>query len=92
MQRKGESEMDISTELHTSLTSAGASLVGFADLTGATPTDKSSISFGISIAVAIENHIVSDIVEGPTSAYIEECLRLDDILTALGQYGSGVSH
>jgi epoxyqueuosine reductase QueG len=65
--------------------SAGPSLVGFADLKGVTPSDKSALPFGISIAVAIESHIVSDITEGPTAAYVEECLRLDELLTNLGQ-------
>jgi epoxyqueuosine reductase QueG len=77
--------MDLSGRLQALLKSEGASLVGFADL-GEIPSDnRDNFPLGVSIGVALSPKIISDINEGPTYAYIEECLRLDSVLDGLGQ-------
>lgn len=81
--------MELSGRLQALLKSEGASIVGFADL-GEIPCDnRDSFPFGVSIGVALSPEIISDIDEGPTYAYIEECLRLDSILDRLGQLAAG---
>lgn len=59
-------------ELASKLRSAGASLVGFADLREIAIDTRDSYPFGISIAVALNPDIVRGINNGPNSQYYNE--------------------
>jgi epoxyqueuosine reductase len=78
-------KLDLSNSLRALLMSERASMVGFADLREIPPENRSYLPLGISIGVALNPRIVSEITEGPTSAYVEECLRLDRVLEGIGQ-------
>ena len=78
--------MNFAMNLKDKLHQAGASLVGFADLTGVSP--EADMPFGISIAYALDPTIVSQIGEGPTSEYAALYHRANDILGALGNLAS----
>jgi epoxyqueuosine reductase QueG len=75
----------LNDELLTFLESHGASLVGFADLYEIDPKARDGFPFGISIAIALDPKIMSEIKEGPTAAYYEEYKRLNALLDDLGQ-------
>ncbi len=55
-----------------SLLEEGASLVGFADLSGLSPDITKSFPYAISIAVALNPAIMAKINQGPTADYYEE--------------------
>ena len=75
----------LNEELTNFLKSHGASLVGFADLNEIDTAARDGFPFGISIAVALNPKIMSDLKEGPTAAYYSEYKRLNNILDNLGQ-------
>jgi epoxyqueuosine reductase len=75
----------LNEELTSFLKSHGASLVGFADLKEIDPEARDGFPFGISIAIALDPKIMSEIKEGPTSAYYQEYKRLNALLDDLGQ-------
>jgi epoxyqueuosine reductase len=75
----------LNEELTQFLKSHGASLVGFADLYEIDPKARDGFPFGISIAIALDPKIMSEIKEGPTAAYYEEYKRLNALLDDLGQ-------
>jgi epoxyqueuosine reductase len=72
-------------ELKSFLFSHGASLVGFANLQEIDAEARDGFPFGISIAIALDPKIMSEIKEGPTAAYHEEYKRLNNLLDNLGQ-------
>jgi epoxyqueuosine reductase len=76
--------MPLNKELAALRKSAGASLVGFADLREIDPKARDGFPFGIPFAVALEPRIISEIREGPTKSYVEECRRADSLLDTLG--------
>jgi epoxyqueuosine reductase QueG len=78
-------KMDLSSNLQASLKSEGASIVAYADLREIPPANRDAFPLGISIGVALSPRVVSEIAEGPTIAYVEECLRLDGVLERIGQ-------
>ena len=73
-------KLDLSDNLRALLKSEGASMVGFADLREIPPENRCYLPLGISIGVALNSRTVSEMTEGPTNAYVEECLRLDRVL------------
>jgi epoxyqueuosine reductase len=75
----------LNDELKTFLLSKGASLVGFADLHEIDSEARDGFPFGISIAIALNPKIMSDVKEGPTAQYYAEYKRLNSILDNLGQ-------
>jgi len=75
----------LTDELKTYLRSKGANLVGFANLQDIDPNVRDNFPFGIIIGVGLTPKIISEIGEGPTKAYVEECQRADILLTILGQ-------
>ena len=77
--------MTLSNELETFLHSNGADLVGFADLQEIATDVRDSFPFGISIAVAMNPRIMSEIREGPTKSYYAEYKRVNNLLDMLGQ-------
>jgi len=75
----------LSDRLRFSLQLEGASLVGVADLTGIPPFNRDEFPFGISIGISLAPKVVSEITEGPTTAYVEECLRIDGELDRISK-------
>jgi epoxyqueuosine reductase QueG len=62
---------------------AGASLVGFADLSSLPAAVRGDMRSGISIAVALDVSIVNEISEGPTQRYYHEYTRVNEFLARL---------
>ena len=77
--------LSLNEELTTFLKSHGASLIGFADLKEIDSEARDGFPYGISIAVALNPEIMSEIKEGPTAAYYGEYKRLNALLDDLGQ-------
>jgi len=75
----------LNDKLLSFLTSNGASLVGFADLSEIDSKARDGFPYGISIAIALDPQIMSAVKEGPTKDYVEECLRVDKALDGLGK-------
>jgi epoxyqueuosine reductase len=75
----------LNDELKSFLISHGASLVGFADLHEIDTEARDGFPFGITIAIALNPQVMSEIKEGPTAEYYKEYKRLNDILDNLGQ-------
>ena len=78
--------MTLPHELTTFLRSKGADLVGFADLKEIAPDVRDNLPLGISIAVALNPRIISEIQDGPTRSYYVEYERANHLLDALGHY------
>lgn len=73
----------LNREIESELIAQGACLVGFADI-GALPADvRGGMQFGISIAVALDASIISEISEGPTERYYREYVRVNEFLAQL---------
>lgn len=75
----------LTDELKTYLLSGGASLVGFGNLWEIDSSVRDNFPFGITIGVGLNPKIISEIGEGPTKAYVEECQRADILLNILGK-------
>jgi epoxyqueuosine reductase QueG len=75
----------LNEELTSFLKSHGTSLVGFADLQEIDAEARDGFPFGISIAIALDPQIMSEIKNGPTAAYYEEYKRLNEKLDNIGQ-------
>jgi epoxyqueuosine reductase len=75
----------LNEELTTFLKSHGASLVGFADLHEIDAEARDNFPYGISIAIALNPKIMSQVKDGPTAAYYQEYKRLNNLLDDLGQ-------
>ena len=82
--------MAISKDLETVLRFKGADLVAFADLSELPADVRDGFSFGISIAVALNREIVSQIVEGPTREYNDEYERVNRLLDSLGRHTADI--
>jgi len=78
--------MAMSDELRDLLCSKGADMVGVADLKSIAPDIHYDLPFGISIGVALDPHIISEIHDGPTQKYYEEYKRVNHVLNALSNY------
>ncbi|HOK43635.1 MAG TPA: 4Fe-4S double cluster binding domain-containing protein [Thermoclostridium caenicola] len=76
----------LSSGLRSNLLERGASLVGFADLKDFPAKDRIDFAYGVSIAVAIRPDIIRGIENGPTLAYYEEYVRLNEQLNSLAEY------
>jgi epoxyqueuosine reductase QueG len=72
-------------EIARRLTTAGAVLVGFADLTPLDDATRQGFPRAVSFAMPLTPAIVADIVEGPTEAYSAEYQRLNALLTRTSQ-------
>ncbi len=72
-------------DLKAMLMGRGAVLVGFAGLRGLAGEAPDGLPFGVSIAAAIEPHIVAGIRNGPTPEYLTEYNRLNKLLDKLGE-------
>lgn len=61
----------------------GASLVGFADLTGLAPFPFSHWPNAVSIAVALDREVMGSVRDGPTPEYYEEYERVNRLLNEI---------
>jgi len=75
----------INDELTSFLLANGASLIGFADLKEIDAAARDNYPYGISIAIALDPKVVTDIKIGPTAEYHAEYKRVNDLLDNLGQ-------
>jgi epoxyqueuosine reductase QueG len=76
---------DWQSQLATNLRSAGAALVGFADLTGLPAKMRDMFPRAVSIAVALEPRIVAALTAGPTHDYHAEYERVNALLHRLAK-------
>jgi epoxyqueuosine reductase QueG len=65
------------------LLESGAALVGFADMTAVPPEDRRGMAGALSISVALNPAVVSQITKGPTQEYFREYQRANALLSAL---------
>jgi epoxyqueuosine reductase len=75
----------LNEELTDFLKFQGASLVGFADLKELKREARDGFPYGISIAIALNPQIMTDVKEGPTAAYYGEYKRLNALLDEVGR-------
>jgi epoxyqueuosine reductase len=75
--------MDISAAIRNKLKANGASIVGFADISELQAETRQGMSRGISIGVALNPRIISQIASGPTQDYYNEYRRANSLLTQL---------
>jgi hypothetical protein len=64
----------------------GATLIGFADLTSIPVDARNGYNYGVSIAIALNQKIVSRITSGPHLEYYEEYERVSSELHDLCEY------
>lgn len=81
---------DLSSLLKKELIKKGASIIGFADLSGIPLDKRNEMPYGISIAVALNPHIILGIKNGPTQEYYEEYKRVNEHLDNLDKYAGKV--
>jgi epoxyqueuosine reductase len=75
----------LNSEIESRLIKAGASLVGFADISNLPADVTDSMTSAISIAVALDVSIVSEIADGPTERYYQEYKRVNEFLAYLSE-------
>ena len=73
----------LSAHIESQLIEAGASLVGFADISSLPADVRGEMPFAISIAVALDVPIINEISEGPTRRYHHEYTRVNEFLVRL---------
>jgi len=73
----------LNAQIESRLVSAGASLVGFADISSLSAEVRGEMAFAVSIAAALDVSVVSEISEGPTQRYYEEYTRANEFLAEL---------
>jgi epoxyqueuosine reductase QueG len=73
----------LNSEIKARLIEAGASLVGFADTSDLSADVTGSMRSAISIAVALDASIISEIADGPTERYYQEYNRVNTFLADL---------
>ena len=71
-----------------SLLEEGASLVGFANLSGLSPDITKSFPYAISISIALNPAIIAKINQGPTADYFEEYKKVNLFLSDLGKFAA----
>ena len=76
-------------ELRTLLQRSGADIVGIADLNEIPADVRDGFPFGVSIAVALNPQIISEIKDGPNRQYYAEYDRANHLLDSLGHYAVG---
>ena len=81
---------DISNTIKSSLSKAGAALVGFADLTDMPVESRQSMGGAVSIAAALDASTIEGIAGGPTERYYQEYCRANNILAELCRITTGM--
>jgi epoxyqueuosine reductase len=79
----------LNCEVEQKLRSAGASLVGFADVSGLPASLTGGLPRAISIGVRLDRAIVREIEDGPTLRYFAEYNRINALLAQLSDYAAG---
>lgn len=85
-----EVSMDFSEELRDKLIEKGAAIVGYADLTALPANIRGEFNYGVSIAVALNPAIVSEIPSGPHLDYYEEYKNVNSRLRGLCDYAAAL--
>lgn len=81
-------EPKLAQELIRELETGGADLVAFADLRSLPCDIRNGFPYAVSVAVALEPRIVSEIINGPNSEYCSEYERANDLLDSLGGHAT----
>lgn len=81
---------DLSSLLKKELTKKGASIIGFADLSDIPLDKRNEMPYGISIAVALNPHIILGIKNGPTQEYYGEYNKVNEHLDNLVKYAGKI--
>ena len=74
----------LNPEIKAKLIKAGASLVGFADISNLPVDVRDSMTSAISIAVALDASVIKNISNGPTKEYYQEYKRVNELLAHIG--------
>ncbi|MHC4476199.1 MAG: 4Fe-4S double cluster binding domain-containing protein [Planctomycetota bacterium] len=77
--------MTLNSEIKAKLVKAGACLVGFTDISDLPADVTDSMTSAISIAVALDASIISEITDGPTEQYHQEYRRVNEFLAHLSE-------
>lgn len=77
--------IDLQRDLTTILKKKGASIVGFADLSGLDPEGRKGFGYGLSIGVALNSDVVLELGNGPTMDYYNEYNRINILLDELAE-------
>jgi epoxyqueuosine reductase len=73
----------LNSQIESRLIEAGASLVGFADISGLPASVRGEMTSAISMAVALDVSIIDEISDGPTRRYYREYVRVNEFLAQL---------
>jgi epoxyqueuosine reductase QueG len=73
----------LNSQIESQLLEAGASLVGFADVSRLPAAARGEMQSAISIAVALDASIIGEISDGPTQRYYHEYVRVNELLARL---------
>ena len=76
-------ETYLNSEIESNLLKEGASLVGFADISGLPVRSRESMKFAVSIAVALDPSVIRGIPKGPTPTYYQEYNKVNLLLSNL---------
>jgi epoxyqueuosine reductase QueG len=76
--------MNLADELDALLKANGADIVGFADLGKIAPETREGLPIGVSIGIALNPQVISEIQDGPTRRYYDEYERANTLLDTLG--------
>lgn len=74
---------ELNQEIESELIAAGASMVGFADVSELPAEARAGMQSAISIAVALNASIISEISDGPIRRYYDEYTRVNEFLSRL---------
>jgi len=76
--------MNFADELDALLKINGADVVGFAGLGEIPPEARDGLPISVSIGVALDSQVITEIRNGPTRRYYEEYERANNLLDTLG--------
>ncbi len=77
---------NLNTKLRESLLEQGAYLVGYADVSNLSYEAAANLKNAVSIAVALNPSVISEISKGPTTRYYQEYNRVNNLLADLCSY------
>lgn len=77
----------LNEQIRLELSSAGADLIGFADISSLPKRMRGSMTRAISIAAKVDPSVVSELADGPTQRYWREYDRLNTLLVQLCKIG-----
>jgi epoxyqueuosine reductase QueG len=75
----------LNEEITSYLTANGAAIVGFADLKEIDAAARDNLPYGISIGVALDPKVISNVKIGPTTEYHAEYKKVNDLLDNLSR-------